>query len=408
MSMRVLGINGLGRIGKLALWRNLAVGHFQRIVINTGREVGKSLNDLASYAETDSTYGQLSRYLHGFKGDSMRPVLRVVDPEKGIIMAGDTEIVVLRKARNPRDIEWHKYDTGVVIDTTGVFTDPSVDPGNLKGALRGHLEGGARKVINSSAFKLKTNIPVPDDSVTLIYGINHAAYDSGEHNVISAASCTTTALAHMLKPLLEAPETRRILTASMSTIHSATNTQSVLDSVPAAGAGDLRKNRMMLDNIILTSTNAARALGSVIPIINDIGFMADSVRIPTSTVSLVTLNLTLQTKIQDDGESNVTREVVNSIYEKAGNGPQKDLLLYSSEQKVSCDYKGVSAAVVIEGNDTHTRTAFLTIDGPEFGLDKSIRVPVTHLKIFGWYDNELGSYTCRLIDLARYIDEQLA
>ncbi len=405
--MRVLGINGLGRIGKLALWRNLAVGYFDKIVVNTGREVGRDLHDLASYLESDSTYGQLSRYLHGFRGDEMRPILKVDDATNGILRAGNTEVVVLRKARNPKDIEWYNHDVGVVIDTTGVFTDPTRDAGHEKGALRGHLEGGARKVINSSAFKIKTNVRVPEDAVTLIYGINHNAYDSSVHHVVSAASCTTTALAHMLKPLLEAEATRKILTASMSTIHAATNTQSVLDSVPSSGASDLRKNRMMLDNIILTSTNAAKALGTVIPIINDIGFMADSVRIPTSTVSLVTLNLTVQAHIDQNGDSSVSREVVNEILENAGKGSQAGLLLFNREQKVSCDFKGVDAAVVIEANDTHTRTAFIQVAGSDFGLEKDIKIPVTHVKIFGWYDNELGSYTCQLTHLARHIDEQL-
>jgi len=406
--MRVLGINGLGRIGKLAVWRSLANGHFGRLVVNTGREVGTSLADLASYLESDSTYGQLSRYLHGHKGDALRPVLRVDDPGAGLLRCGDVEIVVLRKARNPKDIEWHRHDAGLVVDTTGVFTDPTRDAGHEKGALRGHLEAGARKVINSSAFKLKTNQRVPDDAVTLIYGINHHAYDSSMHHVISAASCTTTALAHMLKPLLEAEPTSRILTASMSTIHAATNTQSVLDAVPAAAATDLRKNRMMLDNIILTSTNAAKALGTVIPVINDIGFMADSVRIPTSTVSLVTLNLTVQAQIGVDGESSVSREVVNGILEKAGSGGQAGLLLFNREQKVSCDFKGVDAAVVIEANDTHTRTAFIHLKATDLGLEKDLKIPVTHIKIFGWYDNELGSYTGQLLRLARHIDDALS
>jgi len=196
----------------------------------------------------------------------------------------------------------------------------------------------------------------------------------------------------------------------MSTIHSTTNTQSVLDKVPGTNAKDFRKNRMVLDNIILTSTNAARALGIVIPEIQDIGFMADSVRIPTSTVSLVTLNLTIQTKIFENGDSSVSREIVNNVFKNASQGAQKNLLVYSEVQKVSTDYKGVDAAVVIEANDTHTRTAFLSLDLNDFGINNTteiVKVPVTHVKIFGWYDNELGSYTNRLADLTIHIDEQL-
>ncbi|MBU1240993.1 glyceraldehyde-3-phosphate dehydrogenase [Myxococcota bacterium] len=408
--MRVLGINGLGRIGKLTLWRHVALSHFDKIVVNTGREVGKSLEDLASYLESDSTYGQLSRYLYGFKGDAMRPVVKVKNSEEGILEINGKEVWVLRKARNPREISWHEHQVGVVVDTTGVFTDPTREPGDPRGALRGHLEGGARKVINSSAFKMKAPAQ-PDDAITMIWGINHMAYDTHQHHVISAASCTTTALAHMVKPLLEDARTRKILTASMSTIHSATNTQSVLDKVPDRDAKDLRKNRMVLDNIILTSTNAASALGIVIPEIQEIGFLADSVRIPTSTVSLVTLNLTIQSQIDEGGESSVTREVVNGVLQSASTGSQKGSLVFSEEQKVSSDYKGVDAAVVIEAHDTHTRTAFLTLDPKALGLDLPqtpiLKIPVTHAKIFGWYDNELGSYTNRLADLTIYVDEQL-
>ena len=142
---------------------------------------------------------------------------------------------------------------------------------------------------------------MPDDAVTLIYGINHTAFDPKKHQLISAASCTTTGLAHMIKPLLENEGTNTILTASMSTIHAVTNSQSVLDSVPKAGENDLRKNRSILNNIILTSTNAAKALVDVIPEVQHIGFMADSIRVPTSTMSLIVLNATFQTRINKQG-----------------------------------------------------------------------------------------------------------
>ena len=136
---------------------------------------------------------------------------------------------------------------------------------------------------------------MPDEAVTLIYGINHAAFDYKKHQVVSAASCTTTGLAHMIKPLLENEATSKILTASMSTVHAVTNSQSILDKTPKSGDKDLRKSRSTLNNIILTSTNAAEALGQVIPEVKDIGFMADSIRVPTNTESLIVLNATFQT-----------------------------------------------------------------------------------------------------------------
>ena len=144
---------------------------------------------------------------------------------------------------------------------------------------------------------------MPDEAVTLIYGINHTAFDYKKHQVVSAASCTTTGLAHMIKPLLENEATSKILTASMSTVHAVTNSQSILDKTPKSGEKDLRKNRSTLNNIILTSTNAAEALGQVIPEVKDIGFMADSIRVPTNTESLIVLNATFQTHGNKNGKN---------------------------------------------------------------------------------------------------------
>jgi glyceraldehyde 3-phosphate dehydrogenase len=279
--------------------------------------------------------------------------------------------------------------------------------------------GGAKVVLNSSAFKIKNKaLSTPEDAVTLIYGINHHAFDPEKHILISAASCTTTGLAHMVKPLLENEETSRILTASMSTVHAATNTQSVLDSVPQAGEKDLRKNRSILNNIILTSTNAAEALAQVIAEVHKIGFMADSIRIPTSTESLIVLNVTFQSRMNGDKTASaINAQMINGIYRKASEDDPEHLLVYSDEQNVSSDVAGINAAVVIEGQFNHTRTAFLTVDLgqiPKIPQElrqalsvQTLQVPVVHAKIFGWYDNEYGSYTNRLGDLAVYVHRML-
>ena len=222
----------------------------------------------------------------------------------------------------------------------------------------------------------------------------------------------------MVKPLLEHEETSTILTASMSTVHAATNTQSVLDSVPKAGEKDLRKNRSILNNIILTSTNAAEALAQVITEVNNIGFMADSIRIPTSTESLIILNVTFQSRINSDKTASaINANMINGIYRKASEDDPEHLLVYSGEQNVSSDVTGINAAVVIEGQFNHTRTAFLTVDLAQIpNIPQELRqalpvqtlqVPVVHAKIFGWYDNEYGSYTNRLGDLAVYVHKML-
>ena len=169
--------------------------------------------------------------------------------------------------------------------------------------------------------------------------VYHLDYNPSIHNIISAASCTTTGLSHMMKPLLEDVEASKILTASMSTVHSATNTQSVLDSVPKAAASDLRKSRSVFNNIILSTTGAAKALESILPDIQKIGFMADSVRIPTSTVSLITLNITFNSGLDENGNPLLNRNYINQIYKNAAAGPQKDMLVFS-EAKCFADMMG--------------------------------------------------------------------
>jgi glyceraldehyde 3-phosphate dehydrogenase len=512
MSARTLGINGFGRIGKLSLWYHLGGDDFDTMVVNLGREVGSSLEALLEYATKDSTYGPVHRYLHGRAG---RAEIEVVDEGRGVVRLHGKEVRFLREKRDPREIPWREHDVQLVVDATGKFADPTKAADDPKGALRGHLESGARVVVVSAPFKgVSTGLPA--DAAVLINGINQFEFDPGRHRVVSAASCTTTALAHMVRPLLDRDATRHILTASMSTVHATTNSQMVLDAVPKAGATDLRKTRSVFNNIILTSTGAARALEMVMPEIGRIGFMADSVRVPLTTGSLIILNLTFQSEMTVDGRPSLDRQRLNEIYRAAAEGEARDLVVYSEQQNVSADIVGQDAAVVIEAAETHTRTGFIHLqlpvdlgaaagapagataaagaggsDGGDAGdrlaagmgtsgevdrqamgipdeaerlpnggtgggtaetgeggagtpgrdqavashsaygedsgsdLDlegrgplpgamkaaypglREVRVPVTHAKIFGWYDNELGSYTGRLGQLTAQIAADL-
>jgi glyceraldehyde 3-phosphate dehydrogenase len=403
-AQRTLGINGLGRIGKLMLWYELGRDDFDRVVVNVGRPVGTSLDAVVQYIAKDSTYGPLHRFLYGQSG--VRDI-RVVDEERGLISAYGKEIVVLREARDPKDIPWRDRAVSLVVECTGTFRDPHAEPDSAKGSLRGHLAAGARVVIQSSPFKNKQKgMSLPDDATILINGINHYKFEPGRHALVSAASCTTTALAHMMRPLLDRDLTRHMITAGMSTVHAATNSQPVLDAVPAAGASDLRKKRGALGNVVLTSTNAAAALEMVMPEIARIGFMADSVRIPTTTVSLIILNVTFQSEALPDGTISVGRETINAIYQEAAAGEALGLLKYSEEQNVSADMVGEDAAVIIEGVETHTRTGFVDLvlpQKPGAGGCQPVRVPLTHVKIFGWYDNEMASYTHRLGELTAHV-----
>lgn len=411
-----IGINGLGRIGKLTLWHHLARKYFQEIVLNTGREVGTGLPALAQRLETDTTYGPLHRFLYGINA---KRVIEIVDEKAGKMRIDGLPVTILREDRNPAEIKWRDHGVDIVVECTSKFRDPTMAPDDPKGSLRGHLAAGAKIVINSSPFKIKDKaLSTPGDAVTLIYGINHAAFDKKIHQVLSAASCTTTGLAHMVKPLLENEATDKILTASMSTVHAVTNSQAVLDSMPKTGEKDLRKNRSILNNIILTSTNAAVALAEVIPEVKNIGFMADSIRVPTNTESLIVLNITFQSKMGQDGTVlKLDTNTINQIYQAVGERDPEKLLVFTMNQNVSSDLIGLNAAVVIEGQFNHTRTSFIDIDCTWIpGLPpqvlpslptKTLRVPVVHAKIFGWYDNEYGSYTNRLGDLAVHVHKQL-
>jgi glyceraldehyde 3-phosphate dehydrogenase len=400
-----LGINGLGRIGKLSLWHHVARKHFSGVVVNIGREVGRNLADLAAMLEKDSTYGRLGSYLYGHKCPQ---VIEEVNDERGTMTVNGIPVTVLRSARNPRDIPWQENGVKLVVDTTGVFTDPTTDPDAEKGALRGHMQAGADKVILSAPFKIKSKgLDMPADAITTVMGINDEMYDMGRHSVISAASCTTTCLSYMIKPLLEKVGADKILSASMVTVHAATGSQQVLDRLPKTGATDFRKNRSIQNNIILTTTGAAKALSLVIPEMASIGFMAESVRIPTTTGSLIILVVNLQ----DELETPIKRNAINAIYkEYAGINPY---LKFSEEQNVSSDIIGLpAAAAVIEGSETHTRTANIQVnlakvkaDSLKAGADPIVNVPVTQAVVYGWYDNELGSYTNMLGDLTVHVSE---
>ncbi|MFZ1984969.1 MAG: glyceraldehyde 3-phosphate dehydrogenase NAD-binding domain-containing protein [Desulfatitalea sp.] len=408
-----LGINGFGRIGKLSLWHHVGRKFFDEIIVNIGRQVGTSLADIAHYLQRDSTYGSLHAYLYGH---GAKPVVADIDEGEGSMRVDGIKVRFLRTERNPAAIPWHNHDVRLVVDTTGAFLDPSIPADHAKGSLRGHLAAGAEKVIASAPFKIKAKAtPMPDDAVTTVMGINANHYDPRRHRLISNASCTTTCLAHMIKPLLDAFGAQRILSASMATVHAATGSQQVLDRLPEAGKSDLRKNRSILNNIILTTTGAAAALALVLPEMKRIGFIAESVRIPTTTGSLIILVLSIQEELS--GRS-VTREALNGVYARAAGDDPNGYLHYTDEQNVSVDVIGIPrAAAIIEGHETHTRTAELNIDLkkvpgiPEVLLKSMesaiIRPQVTQAVVYGWYDNEMGSYVNMLGDRTVSVAEQM-
>jgi len=408
---KILGINGLGRIGKLTLWHHAGRQYFKEIIINVGRQVGAGLSDIIHYIERDSTYGRLAAYLNGFHA---APVITEVNESDGFMKVNGIGVKILHDHRNPKDIQWAEHGVDIVVDTTGRFLDPNLAADDPAGSIRGHLAAGAAKVIASAPFRLKQGAAMPEDSVTTVMGINDKDYDPVRHAVISNASCTTTCLAHMIKPLLDYFGVERVLSASMATVHAATGSQQVLDRLPKSKAKDLRKNRSIMNNIILTTTGAAKTLQLVIPEMAGIGFIAESVRIPTATGSLIILVMNFQ---EESNSKPIRRDLINDIYRNVSeNGG--GYLIYSDDQNVSADIIGTPrAAAVIEGHETHTRTGAININLAHMqGLDKALletiqdhvaSIQVTQAVIYGWYDNEMASYVNLMGDRTVSIAESL-
>jgi len=409
-----LGVNGLGRIGKLTLWHHVARKYFEEIIVNIGREVGNSVEDLAHYIERDSTYGSLQGYLYGHKGGR---VIADVDDSRGAMTVDGIPVRFLRTSRNPGEIGWGEQGVKLVVDTTGRFLDPTIPSDRPEGSVRGHFDAGAHKVIVSAPFKIKDKgKSMPEDVVTTVMGINDHDYDPRRHRIVSNASCTTTCLAHMMKPLINYFGPKKILTASMATVHAVTGSQEVLDRLAKPGAKDLRKNRSVFNNIILTSTGAATTLGLVIPEMKHIGFIAESVRIPNTTGSLIILVVNLQEDIS--GKSAIRRDTINAIFKESSQNDTRGYLHYTDEQNVSGDIIGLPrAAAIIEGHETHTRTAEVSIDLQEAcgirenipeGADPTvIKLAITQTVIYGWYDNELGGYVNMLGDRTVTVAEHM-
>lgn len=377
-----VGINGMGRVGKFLAWHFIAKQFFSGIVINLGRESGKSLKDvIMNYFIKDSTFTSLEQYLHGHKGGCS---VEKINEQKGTFCVNGILIRILREARRPEQIDWAKHGVALVVDTTGEFLDPSEPIDGKKGSILGHFQSGAKKIIVSAPFKVKKDkkSPMLEKTTTIIAGINDEQYDSEKHSIISTASCTTTCLAHLLNPLWKAYR-EDIATAFMYTIHAATSTQAVLDRAPKAGADDLRKLRSILNNIIPTSTGAAKALPLVIKGVERIGFGANSIRVPVSTGSIVLLSLSL-TSLTDV-------KSVNEVLRESAEKDKKGYLVFDENQNVSSDIIGTTAACIVEAKET------IVIN--------NLQKKISNINVCGWYDNEIG-YMGMMTEVIRKVAEE--
>jgi len=278
----------------------------------------------------------------------------------GTVEAKDNDLVVNGRSikvfseRDPAQIPWGEMGVDLVIESTGIFTNAE--------QASGHLKGGAKKVIISA--------PASGEDLTIVLGVNNERYDADKHHIISNASCTTNCFATMVKVLHDAFGVEHGL---MSTIHSYTNDQAILDQ----RHGDMRRARAAAENIIPTSTGAARAVGLVLPELNG-KLNGVAFRVPTSTGSIT--DFTAQVS------RNVTAEEINEAYQKASEGSMKGILEYNDEPLVSSDYKGNPHSCIIDGLSTMVMANRM-------------------VKVMGWYDNEWG-YSCRTTDLAALIAEK--
>ncbi|MFE1263599.1 type I glyceraldehyde-3-phosphate dehydrogenase [Streptomyces albogriseolus] len=335
MTIRV-GINGFGRIGR----------NYFRALLEQGADIEiVAVNDLGDTATT----------AHLLKYDTVLGRLKqeVSHTEDTITVGGKT--VKVLSERNPADIPWGELGVDIVIESTGIFTK--------KEDAEKHIAGGAKKVIISA--------PAKNEDITLVMGVNHEQYDPANHHVISNASCTTNCVAPMAKVL---DENFGIVKGLMTTVHAYTNDQRILDFPHK----DLRRARAAAENIIPTTTGAAKATALVLPQLKGkLDGMAMRVPVPTGSVTDLVVELSRE----------VTKEEVNAAFQKAAEGELKGYLEYTEDAIVSSDIVNAPASCTFDSSLTMVQEG-------------------KNVKVIGWYDNEWG-YSNRLVDLTVFVGNQL-
>jgi glyceraldehyde 3-phosphate dehydrogenase len=346
----------------------------REIVISTGRKIGKSVEDLATYLNYDSTFGHYGKMIFGYQTQD------IIELKNDDFYMNGVKIIWLNESsyRTPGNIPWSKHGVELVFDTTGKMKDPTDYSENN---LRGHLNQ-VKKVILTAPFKIKNKgSPLPDDAITLVGGVNFDKYDSSIHNVISNASCTTNCCAPPIKALVD-HFGDKFLSYSLTTIHAATNTQSVLDSLPKDGDKDTRKRRSILNNIIPSTTGAANAVLEVIPDLRELGIgsQASAIRVPTNTGSIVILDISLLGEYDN--------HYIHSIFKKYSE-KYPEIMKFSDKQLVGTDIIGSTYSTIYDSPFTHRRTS------------KRSDKYYTMVDLNFWYDNEFGyvNSLMRLLDL---------
>jgi glyceraldehyde 3-phosphate dehydrogenase len=330
MSVKV-GINGFGRIGRNVLRAGLHRNDIEFVAVNDLTDT-KTLAHLLKY---DSVLG---------------PLAETVSHDADSITVAGKKIKVFAQ-KDPAQLDWSSVGAEIVIESTGFFTD-------AKDASK-HLKGTVKKVIISA--------PAKNEDLTMVLGVNDGAYDASKHNIVSNASCTTNCLAPVVKVL---HEKFGIQKGSMTTIHSYTNDQKILDFPHK----DLRRARAGALNMIPTTTGAAKAIGLVMPALKG-KLDGYSMRVPTPDVSVVDLVAIL--------DKNATAEEVNAALKAASENELKGILAYTEDPVVSSDMLRNPNSSIVDSLMTKV------LDG-------------NMLKIVAWYDNEWG-YSCRVVDLVAFL-----
>jgi glyceraldehyde 3-phosphate dehydrogenase len=333
-----VGINGFGRIGRQT-FKAIAQGDFGDLFEVVAVNDLAPPDTLATLLQYDSTYGRYDA--------------EIKETASGLRVNG-REIAVFAE-KQPRKIPWKSKGVDVVVESTGLFTDA--------GQAAGHLKAGADKVVISA--------PAKGEDVTIVLGVNESAYDPAEHDVVSNASCTTNCLAPVAKVLLDNFGIKR---GMMTTVHAFTNDQVVLDGPHK----DARRARAAAQNIIPTSTGAAKAVALVIPELKG-KFDGTSLRVPTPTVSIIDF------VIETDKKATVAE--INDAFRAAAQSEQmQGILGYSDEPLVSSDFRGDSRSAIVDGLST-------------MALGDNL------VKVLAWYDNE-WAYACRVAELVALICER--
>lgn len=330
MAVKV-GINGFGRIGRNVFRAALNNPEVEVVAVNDLTDA----NMLAHLLQYDSVHGKLDAEVS-------------VDGNNLVV---NSKTIEVSAERDPAKLSWGKQGVEIVVESTGFFTK--------RADAAKHLEAGAKKVIISA--------PANEEDITIVMGVNEDKYDAANHDVISNASCTTNCLAPFAKVLNDKFGIKR---GMMTTVHSYTNDQQILD-LPHK---DYRRARAAAENIIPTSTGAAKAVSLVLPELKG-KLNGGAMRVPTPNVSLVDLVAELNQE--------VTAEEVNAALKEAAEGDLKGILGYSEEPLVSGDYNGNKNSSTIDALST------MVMEG-------------SMVKVISWYDNESG-YSNRVVDLAAYI-----